>query len=157
MFFHLSIFSKKSIFCKKRGFEFPLLILIHDLSSAPSFQNKSETRTAVWDEFHLKGISSLISVIHMAIRMWLKFQLASPYCDEHVTLVAGSFTHDRAVQRSQKIKKSFEHKQRCSKRTQFAQISNATWNPEPQSNRGWWHHDHEPLSNRVRTAVCMKL
>ncbi len=37
------------------------------------------------------------------------------YCDKPVTVVAGSFTHDKALRQSQKIEKSSEHNQRRTK------------------------------------------
>ncbi len=54
------------------------------------------------------------------------------YCDELGTVVAGSFTHGKVTRSFDKNIKNppstNEDAQRCSKRTQFAQISNAVWN-----------------------------
>ncbi len=50
-----------------------------------------------------------------------------------------------------KNRKSSEHNRRWSKRMQFAQTSNAVWNPEPQLNCEWWCHNHKPLLNQIRS------
>ncbi len=90
----------------------------------------------------------------MAIRKRLNLWLASGYCDEPVTVVAGSLIHDKAVWQLQKIEKSSEPNWRCSKWRQCAQISNAVWNPKLQMGTSWSRTVLESQLNCVQTVSC---
>ncbi len=96
-----------------------------------------------------------ISVVHVgdskavevAVGKWLLLQTCDWTCWFVHTQQGG-----KTVRHSQKIQRSSEHNGRCLKRTRFAQISNTVWNPEPQSNHGWWCHNHKLLSNHSQIA-----